>query len=122
MNELTILLAHGSSDPNWGATFERMTAKLTATREDVKLAFMELSTPSMEDVVAHAVATGYSRCAVLPLFLAKGKHLKVDIPRKIEQLEAQHDVTIRLLQPIGESPKLAEVMLEIVNEALGADR
>ena len=118
LNEFTILLAHGSSDPDWGATFERMTHALTSSRKDVKLAFMELSTPSMEEVITHAIEQGHTRFAVLPLFLAKGKHLKLDIPKKIAALESQHPITIRLLQPIGESPKLAATMIDIVNDAL----
>lgn len=118
MNEFTILLAHGSSDPDWGATFERMTHVLTSRQSNVKLAFMELSSPSMEEVIARAVVEGHSQFAVLPLFLAKGKHLKIDIPKKIDALEAQHAIKIRLLQPIGESPKLAAAMLDIVDDAL----
>ena len=120
MNEFTILLAHGSSDPDWGATFERLTEQLTTSRKDVQLAFMELSCPSMEEVVGRAAEQGYSRFAVLPLFLAKGRHLKKDIPMKIANLEEKHNIVIRLLQPIGESPKLAATMLDIVNEALAA--
>lgn len=97
-----------------------MTAEITQSRGDVKLAFMELSSPSMEEVILELAATGASRFAVLPLFLAKGRHLKVDIPKKIEHLEASHNLTIRLLPPIGESPKLAGAMMEIVSDAVKA--
>ncbi|MDX1453802.1 MAG: CbiX/SirB N-terminal domain-containing protein [Oleiphilaceae bacterium] len=120
MNEYTILLAHGSSDPAWGATFEQLTAQLTDERDDVCLAFMELSSPTMDEVIQNLAEKGQKHFAVLPLFLAKGRHLKVDIPKQIDALESRLDVKIRLLPPIGESPKLAAAMLDIVNEALAS--
>jgi len=117
MKTLTILLAHGSSDPAWGETFIGLTQR-ACEREDTYLAFMELSSPSLEEIVSENAAKGYTHLCVLPLFLAKGRHLKVDIPKKLRHIESQHPLTTKLLPPIGEHPRLAEALNLILDETL----
>ncbi|MEQ4539897.1 MAG: CbiX/SirB N-terminal domain-containing protein, partial [Billgrantia sp.] len=49
MSYSLILLAHGSSDAKWRAPFERLHEALAARMEaNLKLAYMELSEPSLE--------------------------------------------------------------------------
>ncbi len=113
-----ILLAHGSSDSDWSATFEKMAEPTCASLSNVSVAYMELSQPSMEDVIRSAATKGCTHIIVVPLFLAAGKHLKVDIPRKLEKLKEETGISYKLLPAIGEHPLLSLAIKEIVTETL----
>ncbi len=120
MKTLTILLAHGSSDPNWSDTFVNLTAK-ACTNAHTHLGFMELSEPSMETLAEQGVKQGCTHLRVLPLFLAKGRHLKVDIPKQLAALETRFGISTELLPPIGEHPQLAAALDSIIKETLEAE-
>lgn len=75
---------------------------------------MELSTPDLFDACRSAAKEGYEAIRVLPLFLAIGRHLKKDVPAMIETLQAELDIPIKLLPPIGEHPALRKAIHEIV--------
>ena len=113
-NALLLLVAHGSRDPEWSEAFEIMTRSTRALNNRVKLAFMELSTPSIEEVVQESLSTfNISEINVLPLFLATGKHLKKDIPEILNKLAEQHQITINLLPPLGEHPLFHQTLAKI---------
>ncbi len=114
----TILLAHGSRDPVWLETFRNLTAPALTGSADARLAFMELCPPSLEDSIRSATDDGITSIRVLPLFLARGRHLRQDIPKLIEQLQVRFAVEIELLPPIGEHPTLAQALEEIILETL----
>jgi len=118
MKEKIVLLAHGSSDQDWSDTFVIMTSNICDHRSDVSLAFMELSEPSLEGVVKQAKTDGFQSICVLPLFLAKGRHLKVDVPRMLQSYQTKYDVATRLLSPIGENPMIAHAIQLIIEEGL----
>jgi sirohydrochlorin cobaltochelatase len=113
-----ILLAHGSRDQTWSQAFELMTTTLRERHANTLLAFMELSEPSFDDVVATAVEKGASQIDVLPLFLAKGRHLNHDIPQMCKHNTELHAINVNLLPPIGEDPRLAQVVIDIAEQAL----
>ncbi len=113
-NELLLLVAHGSRDEGWSNAFQTMTLKAQSLNREVDLAFMELSSPSIEEVIANAVThKGITQIQVLPLFLAVGKHLKHDIPEILDTLAHKFNITINLLPPIGEHPLLHQALAEI---------
>jgi len=109
-----VLLAHGSRDERWAQTFRTMTQSLCQDKQNIRLAFMELNSPSLEDVTKEAVKLGYQSLTVLPLFLAKGKHLDKDIPQQLAVLESSLGITTTLLPPIGEQPELALAVHQII--------
>jgi len=114
----TILLAHGSRDPVWQDTFRDLTRPALEGSTRTRLAFMELCAPSLEDSVEHVVHDGITAIRVLPLFLARGRHLRHDIPKRIADLQTRFDVEIELLAPIGEHPGMARALQEIIAETL----
>ncbi len=105
-----ILLAHGSSDDNWRLPFERLLARVTGevSPDKVSLAYMELCSPSIEDVLA-ALPTDKVNVAVYPLFFAQGRHLRVDVPKQLETLTNNQRV-LTLLEPIGDNPEVIQAM------------
>ncbi len=81
MSNALILMAHGSSDPNWRAPFERLAEQLSERlATPLRLAYMEICAPSLEDTVAELAAEGVERAEILPLFFAAGRHLRKDVP------------------------------------------
>lgn len=114
----TILLAHGSSDIEWSNTFFRLCGPSLDAHQNASLAFMELSEPSLEEEIALAKQQGYQKVLVLPLFLAKGRHLKKDVPGMLERYSEAYTIETELLPPFGEHPKLAEALNNIITETL----
>jgi sirohydrochlorin cobaltochelatase len=114
-----ILLAHGSPDPLWKEPFESLYHQVSQTygEDNVSLAYMELTSPSLEDVVA-MLGTEVRNVAVLPLFLAVGRHLRHDVPAQITALQTD-ELHIELLPPIGDDALVKQAMQTVVANHLG---
>lgn len=118
-NHRIILLAHGSSDQRWCQTFEQLAAPTIASVPGSVVAYMELSEPSLDQVIEQSVSKdGIREFTVVPLFLAAGRHLHTDVPNMIAELEKQHDVNIHLAPPVGENPQLGLAIRDVVEQAL----
>ncbi len=98
-----ILLAHGSRDSNWCATFENGLQVINgALAQDACLAYMEMASPSLETVITDHYLRGVRHFNILPLFFAAGRHLLHDVPEQIENLQQAHPgLDIRLLEAAG---------------------
>ncbi len=114
----TILLAHGSRDEQWAAPFYELEKALSNRFPSVSLAFMELTSPSIEDSIKMAKASGARNIAILPLFFATGKHLKTDVPAMLSPLRSRYEVEIELLPPVGEQDRFRQMMMELVGSLL----
>lgn len=116
-----ILLAHGSSDPAWRAPFERLHEALAARMQaSLKLAYMELSEPSLESTVSELAASGIQRAEILPLFFAAGRHLRKDVPAQVAALRSAHpDIDLTLLPPVGEHPAFVDALAAVIAEQAG---
>ncbi|HLV76305.1 MAG TPA: CbiX/SirB N-terminal domain-containing protein [Marinobacter sp.] len=113
-----ILLAHGSSDPRWCATFEQLARPTLESVEGSVIAYMELAEPTLQSIVARDARNGIRAFTIVPLFLAAGRHLRKDVPATIKALEEELDVVIRLADPIGRNPHLGDAVREVVQEEL----
>jgi sirohydrochlorin cobaltochelatase len=113
-----ILLAHGSSDPRWCGTFEKLAGPTLHSVPGSRIAYMELAEPSIDAVVSEGVAEGKRDFTIVPLFLAAGRHLRKDVPGMITELEKTHGVTISLAAPIGENPQLGDAICDVVRQEL----
>lgn len=113
-----ILLAHGSSDRRWCQTFEQLAAPTLEAVPGSVIAYMELSSPSMEDEIAKAAADGCQEVTILPLFLAAGRHLRKDVPDMITELQQRYPLEIHLSPPVGENPRLGIAIREVVEQTL----
>jgi sirohydrochlorin cobaltochelatase len=108
-----ILFAHGARDPRWSAPFEAVAeqVRLQQPQLQLRLAYLELMSPSLADAGAELCAAGCSRVDVLPMFLGTGGHLRKDLPPMIERLRELHpSVDWRLHAAVGEQPQVREAM------------
>jgi sirohydrochlorin cobaltochelatase len=108
-----ILFAHGARDPRWAAPFEAVALRIRERqpRLQLRLAFLELMSPSLQQAGAELCAAGCERIEVLPMFLGTGGHLRQDLPPMLERLrEAHPGVEWRLHAAVGEQPLVREAM------------
>jgi sirohydrochlorin ferrochelatase len=81
----------------------------------VRLAFMEFSPPTLEDVVAEVHRGGARRILVAPIFLSGGGHVANDIPKLVDAERSRHpEATFLVAGAIGEEREVAAGMLEAV--------
>lgn len=127
MQQATILLAHGSSDPHWLAPFDslldRIRQQLSGDTQCVQLAYMELAEPTIEQQVEHLRGLGAQHIHIRPLFFAAGRHLRKDVPAMLEDLqqalaERGHHITLELHNPIGLEPEVADAITHVVTRQL----
>lgn len=119
--ELLVLFAHGSRDPHWRATFEELEAAAAAEAgpDAVRLAYLELSEPALDQVIGQAARAGIHRLRVLPLFLAAGKHVSEDVAARVDEARARHPgLDIELMPAVGEDERLRSLLRQIVAEAV----
>ena len=110
-----ILFAHGSRDPRWVEPFERLRDKLSARRPDadVRLAFLELMTPSLGDAVAAMTSAGTSDITLVPVFLGQGGHVRRDLPALADACRAAHPgLDLRLSAAIGEDDTVLDALAD----------
>ena len=108
-----VLFAHGARDPEWAEPFRAIAVRVAASRKDlsVKLAFLELQTPSLTDAITELATAGHTTIHVAPLFMAQGGHLKKDVPILLDDIRRQHPaLTIELLPAIGDVPRLRDAI------------
>ena len=122
MQQALVLFAHGARDPEWAAPFRRI-QRLVAERCPgiaVELAFLEIMSPSLAEIVSSLKGAGALHITIAPLFMAQGGHLKHDLPRLLAQLEERHPgLQLRLLPAVGD---VEEVLLAIGEWLAGAMR
>jgi sirohydrochlorin cobaltochelatase len=115
-----ILFAHGARAASWAAPFERLRdltrARLPQVR--VELAFLELMTPRLPDLVADLVAAGVMDITVVPVFLGQGGHVLRDLPLMLDQLHIDFpQARIAAVEAVGEN---ASVLNAIADYCVGA--
>jgi sirohydrochlorin cobaltochelatase len=122
MTTALILFAHGARDPEWANPMRRVQAAIRERLHDVpvELAFLEFIAPSLSDSVATAVAGGARKVVVLPMFIARGGHLKREVPEMIVQLQATYpEVDFSLAGAIGEHEAVIQTMAAAALEVAG---
>jgi sirohydrochlorin cobaltochelatase len=113
MTTALILFAHGARDPEWANPMRRVQAAIRLRVSDmpVELAFLEFLTPSLPDAVANLVKQGADKIVVMPMFIARGGHLKNDLPGIIEVLRSTYpNVDFSLGGAIGEDESVIQAM------------
>jgi sirohydrochlorin cobaltochelatase len=116
---MLILVAHGSRDPKWRASVERVTRAVQddVGADKVRLAYMDLTPPTLADIVAEAIGSGVRRVRVLPLFIANEGHVDRDIRPAVDELRVIHrSVEVELLPAVGQHRLFCELLGKIAME------
>ncbi len=110
-----ILFAHGARDPEWANPMRAVQARVAEglAGAQVELAFLEFMTPTLAAAVSGLAVRGIGRVVILPMFIARGGHLKRELPEMIGQLRlAYPDIEFSLAPVIGEQEKVIQAMAE----------
>jgi sirohydrochlorin ferrochelatase len=107
-----VLTAHGSADPRSAANARAVAGQAARMRPglDVRVAFCELNSPSLRDVLDECSGDA----VVTPLLLADAFHARVDIPAQIARCGGRHRV--RQADVLGEDDRLVSVLGERLTE------
>lgn len=123
-----ILLAHGSRDPQWQIPFDNMTKAIkqhdALTRSDaeypaiVELAYMELCKPSLEETCAQLAQQGIDTINIYPVFFAAGRHLRIDVPKQLAEIEKDLGISTELHSPIGQEKAVQDAITQVILQRL----
>jgi sirohydrochlorin cobaltochelatase len=117
-----ILFAHGARDPEWAQPMRRVQALVRERTAGVvvELAFLEFMAPTLSDCVANLVTGGATRIVVLPMFIARGGHLKREVPEMMLALRSTYpQVDFSLAAVIGEQDAVVHAMASAAIEVSG---
>lgn len=88
----------------------------------VEPAHMELAEPTIAQAFDRCVEQGARTVVVHPYCLSPGRHSREDIPRLAADAATRHpDVALAVTQPLGLEPRLCEVVMTRVQEALRSE-
>ncbi|EXI89545.1 MAG: Sirohydrochlorin cobaltochelatase [Candidatus Accumulibacter regalis] len=108
-----ILFAHGARDPDWAEPMRRVCAFVREQAPDrrVELAFLEFMTPELRECAELLLGEGFERIVVLPMFIARGGHLKRDVPLLLDELRRCHpQAQFELGAAVGEADSVVQAM------------
>ena len=108
-----ILFAHGARDARWADPFVRIASKVRALAPTllVEPAYLEHLEPSLEQAARRLAKLGARTIRVVPLFLGRGGHLRVEVPRLVAAAAAAlPGMAIELAAPAGEDDAVIEAL------------
>ena len=117
-----ILLAHGARDPAWATPFEAVAERVRerAPETRVRLAFLELMTPSLEDAASELARLGCQRIDVVPAFLGTGGHVRRDVPAQLARLRDAHPgIAWTLHEALGETAHVIAALADATIDLAG---
>ncbi|RVW04855.1 sirohydrochlorin chelatase [Rhodococcus spongiicola] len=110
-----VAVAHGSRDPRSARV---VTAAVAAIRSrhpelDVRACFLDLTAPSVDQVLDAVAAEGHSTAIVVPLLLGSAYHARVDLPGLLATARARHpQLTVIRSDVLGHDPRLVAAVRE----------
>jgi len=122
MQTALILFAHGARDPEWANPMRRVQAAIRQRLASVpvELAFLEFMAPTLPECARQLIEQGAQKIVVLPMFIARGGHLKKEAPEMIEQLRSTYpEVEFSLGSAIGEHEMVVQAMAEAALDVAG---
>ena len=118
-----VLLSHGSRDPQWQAPFEVIAERIKTKEQEnnqsgestrIELSYMELSEPSLEQVCEDLAKDGYEIINIYPIFFAAGRHLRIDVPKQLKDIEADLGITTHLHPPVGQEEIVRDAITQVI--------
>ena len=119
-----IAVAHGSRDPRSAATVSACVDLIRAARPgtDVRLAFLDLNAPSVDQVVDTVAAQGRTHAVIVPLLLGSAFHARVDLPGILAAARNRHPwLLLTQADVLGADHRLISALQDRVCSALGTD-
>jgi sirohydrochlorin cobaltochelatase len=122
MKTALILFAHGARDPEWANPMRRVQSVVRdqVAGVPVELAFLEFMSPTLPECAAQLIAQGADKVVILPMFIARGGHLKKEVPEMLAVLRCTYpNVEFSLGGAIGEHDAVVQAMASAALEVAG---
>jgi hypothetical protein len=105
-----ILLGHGSPDPRAGIGAAALAGRVADLLPDdeIRLAFLDNTAPTLTE--AALTVASHADITVVPVFLSKAFHVKVDVPAEVAKASAAINRAITITEPIGPDAQLLDVL------------
>ena len=121
-----VLIGHGSTLPYNKQVLEEFGrgVEKRGLFKAVKVAFMQLNSPSIEEALRGLAESGLKNIVALPVFLADGAHTTEDIPEKLKEAfegewaEVGKGVKLTYAKPIGADERVVDILLDRAKEAV----
>lgn len=107
-----VAVAHGSRDPRSPSVVRALVDSVAARLPgvEVRTSFLDLSEPSVTDVLAGLHEEGHREAIVVPLLLGSAYHARVDLPGLVDEVTANHPLlTVSISDVLGVDPVLERV-------------
>jgi sirohydrochlorin ferrochelatase len=120
-----LIVDHGSRNVEANGRLAAFARRVAEARPDwiVEHAHMELALPDFEAGVDRLVSRGARAIFVHLHFLGTGFHVRESLPRLAEQMRERHPgVEIALSAPLGDDPRLIEIVLEQMEIQVSRER
>jgi len=118
-----LLVAHGSKRKESNEEFIKLCKKIKLEADAISYAFLELEKPSIEMAVEEMHEKEIQRVYLYPYFLNSGKHVSVDIPRIISNLNSIYtNMEIELLEHFGSSKSVVSIISSDLQKAMEIDK
>lgn len=114
-----VAVAHGSRDPRSPAVVRALVDSVAAKLPgvEVRTSFLDLSEPSIADVLVRLHEEGHREAVVVPLLLGSAYHARVDLPGLVDEVTANHPLlTVSTSDVLGVDPVLESVALHRLAE------
>ena len=110
-----ILFAHGARDPRWAEPFLRVAERVRAEAPEaaVELAYLEHLEPSLEEAARRLALRGAKAIRIVPLFLGRGGHLRIEVPARVAAVAAElPEVVIEVALPAGDDDAVIDALAQ----------
>lgn len=113
VKKVLILFAHGARAASWADPFLRLQKLLQASQAQlrVELAFLELMSPQLPELVKQLHADAHQDISIVPIFLGQGGHVIRDLPLLVEQLRQDYPhLNLKLAEAAGEDASVLQAI------------
>jgi sirohydrochlorin ferrochelatase len=108
-----IVFGHGSSVASANEAVRVIAAQAASEGawELYETAFLEAE-PRLDEAVRKLATAGARDILVLPYFLTLGIHLQRDLPKLVDALSREHNIAIRVAEPLDGAPELSRILVQ----------
>lgn len=120
------MVGHGSREPYNKEAIRYFAERLLGEYGFVGYAFMEISDPSIPEVLEAAAKSGIEELIVQPVFLTRGVHIDLDIPeilgipkgsRSGKIRVSGREILVKYGAPLGKDERILEIIKDRIEEA-----
>ncbi|MBU1107438.1 MAG: CbiX/SirB N-terminal domain-containing protein [Candidatus Riflebacteria bacterium] len=107
----TLLIFHGSARESASNAAVAFAAELSSKRDcsDFSICFLKGAEPDLTLAITNAIAKGYKKLLLLPLFLLPGAHISEDIPAVVDKFKSSNpEVAFQVCDCLTHNPQFIE--------------